>query len=284
MDIDLNIDNYTSLELLELFRLPQNYTQEQLKQAKKIVLKMHPDKSGLNKDYFLFFSKAYKTILKINEFKFKSTQMLQANIVLDQEKYRENDIKEKKESSTQKLVNKISKSNNFNEKFNELFVNNYINQEDDDGHGDWLTENNNVSDKEAFEAGKEKFKEFKKHAKAIVEYNEPMAFGNNNFGTSLDNNNNYGAGDLRDVYERECVFNIDEGDMDKNKPKNLDEIKRTRTDIKPLDKQTVSRMLANNQKNDDIMATQRAARLIEQEDKYKKQSNKFMSGFLRLTN
>ena len=40
-----------------------------LKNAKKIVLKTHPDKSKLDKKYFLFFSSAYKILFQLYNFK-----------------------------------------------------------------------------------------------------------------------------------------------------------------------------------------------------------------------
>ena len=53
--IDLNIDNYALADLLSLFKLDYNFNTDDLKQAKKIVLMTHPDKSKLDKQYFLFF-------------------------------------------------------------------------------------------------------------------------------------------------------------------------------------------------------------------------------------
>ena len=49
------MDNYNLEDLLRLFHLDYNFNEEQLKSAKKIVLKTHPDKSQLPKEYFLFF-------------------------------------------------------------------------------------------------------------------------------------------------------------------------------------------------------------------------------------
>ena len=69
---DLNIDNYDLNDLLNLFKLDKNFNEEDLKQAKKIVLKTHPDKSGLNPDYFRFYSAAYKSIYNIWQFKNKN--------------------------------------------------------------------------------------------------------------------------------------------------------------------------------------------------------------------
>lgn len=53
--LDLNIHNYELNDLLNLFKLPFHFEESHLKEAKKMVLKTHPDKSGLDKEYFLFF-------------------------------------------------------------------------------------------------------------------------------------------------------------------------------------------------------------------------------------
>ena len=69
--LDLNIENYELNYILNLFKMPTNFSENDLKDAKKIVLKTHPDKSGLQPDYFRFFSKAYKVLYNIWEFKNK---------------------------------------------------------------------------------------------------------------------------------------------------------------------------------------------------------------------
>ena len=63
-ELDLDINNYELNDILNLFQIPSDFTEEQLKQCKKAVLKTHPDKSGLDKEVFLFFSKAYKVLIK----------------------------------------------------------------------------------------------------------------------------------------------------------------------------------------------------------------------------
>jgi hypothetical protein len=63
--LDLNIDNYTLTDILTLFKIPIAFNEHHLKSAKKQVLKMHPDKSNLPKEYFLFFTKAYRILHQI---------------------------------------------------------------------------------------------------------------------------------------------------------------------------------------------------------------------------
>ena len=70
-DFDLNIDNYSLEDLLGLFRLKYDFNQQDLKTAKMLALKTHPDKSGLDKEVFLFFLKAYKMCETIYYFRIK---------------------------------------------------------------------------------------------------------------------------------------------------------------------------------------------------------------------
>lgn len=63
--LDLNIDNYNLSDILSLFHLPTLFNEEDLKRAKLAVLKTHPDKSQLPKEYFLFFTKAYRILHQI---------------------------------------------------------------------------------------------------------------------------------------------------------------------------------------------------------------------------
>jgi hypothetical protein len=63
--LDLNIDNYNLPDILALFELPTLFNEEDLKRAKLAVLKTHPDKSKLPKEYFLFFTKAYRIVHQI---------------------------------------------------------------------------------------------------------------------------------------------------------------------------------------------------------------------------
>ena len=55
LNIDLNIDNYTLDDLLNMFELSHSFNKNDLKRAKRIVLKMHPDLSGLPSEYFMIY-------------------------------------------------------------------------------------------------------------------------------------------------------------------------------------------------------------------------------------
>ena len=47
--LDLDLNNYGLNDILKLFNLDYDFNKEGLKQAKKVVLMTHPDKSYLDK-------------------------------------------------------------------------------------------------------------------------------------------------------------------------------------------------------------------------------------------
>ena len=62
---DFDIQHYSLEELLQLFSLPIHgqYTPEDMARCKKQVLFMHPDKSKLPPEYFLFYKKSFSIIV-----------------------------------------------------------------------------------------------------------------------------------------------------------------------------------------------------------------------------
>ena len=62
---NLHIESYSLDELLQLFELnTRNINTENLKRAKKKVLMLHPDKSKLGPEYFLFYKKAFDIVVQ----------------------------------------------------------------------------------------------------------------------------------------------------------------------------------------------------------------------------
>ena len=92
--LNLNIEDYELNDILRLFKVNYNFGEDELKRAKKMVLQSHPDKSKLDKKYFIFFSKAYKQLYYIYTFKNKEQQSLDDN--LEQENLDDNDFSENK--------------------------------------------------------------------------------------------------------------------------------------------------------------------------------------------
>lgn len=64
---ETNLEKYSIRELLQLFKLPIDFNETELRRAKHIAQRMHPDYSKLPMKYFEFFTQAYQTIEKIHQ-------------------------------------------------------------------------------------------------------------------------------------------------------------------------------------------------------------------------
>ena len=138
MSVDLDISNYELNDILKLFKIKINFDETDLKKAKQIVLKTHPDKSNLAPEYFIFYSKAYKMIYSIWEFKKKGDVDITKNTEFSNysEKEKGAILDNFFESNTE-----IKSGKNFNEWFNKEFIKNKIENENK-GYGDWLQDVN----------------------------------------------------------------------------------------------------------------------------------------------
>ena len=153
--LDLEIDNYNLEDILRLFKLDYEFGEQDMKRAKQVVLKTHPDKSKLDPKFFLFYSKAYKVLYQMHEFKNKQAKSIEnsntdyQSIVFGHgpskggngSQYEEQDDYSKKKA-LQKFLDKNSKLKevkHFNQWFNEEFEKNKIqNDEERNGYGDWF--------------------------------------------------------------------------------------------------------------------------------------------------
>ena len=115
-NLDLDINNYNLNDILGLFKLSINIQEDDMKRAKKMVLMPHPDKSKLPPDVFLFYSKAYKILFYIYQFRKQNN-----NKSTDYAGYLD---ELKKDMVEQDKIKKFTKSNDFNKKFNEIFTSN----------------------------------------------------------------------------------------------------------------------------------------------------------------
>lgn len=124
INYNLDIQTYSFQDILTLFELPEanNITQEQLKRAKLMVLKTHPDKSRLPPDFFLFYSEALKIIVEFYNNQQRSTK----EITTTEIKYDDNiaGIFENNPAVLEK-INSIP-SNKFQKVFNDLFDKNQM--------------------------------------------------------------------------------------------------------------------------------------------------------------
>jgi hypothetical protein len=136
-DLDLDIRNYELRDILNLFKLPSVFTDAHMREAKMTVMRTHPDKSGLDKAYFLFFSKAYKILHEVYQVRAGLSRQKADDLKYDSVK---DDIDARRNANSDKL--KRMNADQFNRWFNQTFEENKLHDdEQDSGYGDWLKDN-----------------------------------------------------------------------------------------------------------------------------------------------
>jgi hypothetical protein len=151
-NMDLDINNYELTDILNLFKLPVMFDEKHLRQAKVIVLHMHPDKSKLPKEYFLFFTKAYKILYEIykvrfpdakkyKEDKFSYTAVIDRELNQNKSKTAHSAEDREYHKSEEEAYKKIQKmdASKFNTWFNDKFDKFRLHDEEqDNGYEDWF--------------------------------------------------------------------------------------------------------------------------------------------------
>jgi hypothetical protein len=288
-DMDLNINNYDFEDILKLFEININFNEEDLKNCKKKVLMMHPDKSGLNKDYFLFFSKAYKVIFSVYKFKNNSK---------DNKNY--NEYKTEDDNKNDEIINNLKKNNkltgdNFNKWFNKLFDEININNDyNNNGYGDWIKNNDeNIEVATNLESMNRIIDEKKNKLrdKQLTNYKGINEVNNNAYCDIANNRpDSYSSDifsklkfeDLKLAHE-ESVIPVNSKDFIQ-KYTSLEDIKieRQKEMLKPLNKKESDIYLKNKSNNDDKLNSYRAYKLYKESEDNDKIQNTFWSGLKQI--
>ena len=285
-ELDLNIDNYSLEDILNLFKLDINFDKEDMINAKKIVLQVHPDKSRLDKEYFLFFKKAYNLLCKVNNFKFKYD-----NTEIEGEKDYETELIDENQDEN-KIWKKLSKDKNFNAIFNEMFEKNYNLKEE--GYDEWLkNEEEDIETAKTIDEVNMKIREKKKNLREIISY-QNIESVNNGFGSSLiQENGNYGSDmfgklkydDLKTVYTESVVPVTEEDFMNKKQFSSIDEFNRYRDKNLREVREIINheKIEKRNQEIEHQSNLMRAYEIAKEENKMKKIKNNMASTLQRLT-
>jgi hypothetical protein len=280
--LNLDIDSYDLNDILKLFNLKHDFDEHGLRQARKMVLRTHPDKSKLDKEYFLFFTKAYKIIHSVYEFKNRSNSCVSTEYVVDGD--------DKKKT----LVEDLLRHDDFNRVFNELFENNKLTQEhQSSGHGEWLRSGEDIDCREATRANmNEKFNEKKSELRALVSVREvesiqarglcdvtgeePVEFGSDVFSSLAYE-------DLRKAHT-ETVVPVTEEDRSKTRFRSAEELRNHRNEqtITPLSLQQARQMLGEQKSLQNQDDAQRAFKLARQDEESRKRNDAWLSSFKHL--
>jgi hypothetical protein len=297
--IDLNIENYSREELYKLFGFKTSVilTEENIKYAKKIVLKTHPDKSRLDNKYFVFFGKAFQKIKDIYEFQNKTqNKTTDINIYNDKQNY---ELLDKMFDNKKNLKD----PKNFNKWFNDQFEQHKLDDPIENGYGNWLKSDEDIVftpqniNKDSM--GRE-IEKRKKEIQTLTPYKgigdtfvsssaggtSLMEYDSNFSSGSLFSSGSMGYTDLRQAYV-ESVIPVTEEDYNKrHKFKSIDEYKRHREtgDFNPISKEESMRQLYYQDKQKDEESAALAYYYAQQSEKVKKNNANFWSGLKQLTN
>ena len=288
-DFDLDIDNYDLEDILNLFHLDYEISKDSMKKAKGMALKTHPDKSGLSKDFFLFFMKAYKMLEAIYEYRYKKEQCAK-----NQEYTTE--VNNENKQLLKKLDGKSAKE--FNKWFNKMFENVRVKDQDvDTGYGSWFKSNEDVDEGviKSVSAMGDEFEKRKQKSRALIvheEIRDVMAGGgyyltrNKPTQYSSDIFSNLPYQDLKKAHTETVVPVTMEDYLAKPRFENVESYVRYREENRPdmvSIHQSKQMLKERNIKNNKIN-TERAFRLIKRDEEIAQSNKKWWAHLKQLKN
>jgi len=268
-----------------------NFGESDLKQIKQIVIKTHPDKSGLDKSYFLFYCKAFKVLKNLLEFKNKKKSNL------DEEKSKIEYLALSDEDEGKKvLIDKLNKkkSSEFNKWFNEVWEK--VNIKDEEGYGDWFTSNDDLEETSINSVRNmhEKITQKKENLSQIVKKSnltEICSIGNVN---ELDNSKpeSYSSNlfsklqydDLKKTYTETVVPVTNQDFENRQKFNNVNQLTnfRNNQNLDPISKRQAEIFLKNKEELEDQKNIELAYKLTKQSEESEKANNKLWNYLRRL--
>jgi hypothetical protein len=301
---NLNIQSYSLDEILGLFDLESyDITIDDLKTAKRKVLMLHPDKSRLDAKYFLFYKKAFDVIVQFFDNQNRQNRSVEQKDVAYNPNYKDED------KSTTKQIQKTMqdmKSQNFQEKFNELFESNQMGNRPDQSRNEWF-----VQEQSSFEVPQEKmskqtmndnFQRIKDQSNGLIHYtgvqsmNDDTATNNNFYEDADDYSNKYMTSDpfsklkfddLRKVHRDQSVLAVSERDINNIQTyRSVEEFNRARSQhsYDPLEKEHANRLLQEQEKAMQQRMMQKEYRAKLQSEQYAEKNKNVLSSFLLLQN
>lgn len=314
-DLDLDINNYNLDDILELFKIPKDFNETDLKKAKQIVLKTHPDKSQLDPDYFRFYSKAYKMLFTVWEFRKKgdvdidiqnkNTDYSYIHGYKDRKKMLDNFLKSSDtntDTDTDTKTNKkFNSSKDFNNWFNKEFNKYSITSESESkGYQSWLTSNEGIDstlDKNvSMSTLAQEFEKKKKEARSLILHRDVEDIFSSNSGFILDTNapssfdsDMFSTLPYQDLYKAHTENVIPVTDEDYNSREKFNNVNeyishRNNQNMKPLSEQQSEQYFNNRSKKEEEMAASRAYQLARQTELANQKSQEFWAGIQFIEN
>ena len=253
--IDVNLDKCTLEQLLALFDI-KNLNESELKNARKKVLQLHPDKNPHldTRQYYEYFSKAYDKIKNIYSYVHHETDVSKVNKSIEIDTTFKNFIEK----------SKLDKKG-FHEKFNEMFENVYI--KENDGYAEWLKSDEAMYNKDNLE-------ESRRNAMSLIVANEVTSAGSSSY-----------YSDIKDAYVN-SVITVDQDKLfnDKKKFNSVEEYMRHRNENLGetlTEKESMARLSQTRKAEGDEALTLSFSFLNKEQD-YQRKQNEYNSKFLMI--
>lgn len=280
-DFNFDIDAYNLDDLLGMFCLSHKFSEDDLKRARKVVLKTHPDKSGLDKKYFLFFTKAYKILHSLHEFRARSSRTTSTDYSVE------------KDEERKLLIGELMNRSDFNTIFNELFEKNKLSgRHTSSGHGDWLKSDKDIDSRTATKANMhDMFNEKKRELSAIVPLQTVHGI-DNGCGVSnlVDDSSEFSSDvfsslpfdDVRRAHTQ-TVVPVCQEHYETNRCQSLDELRIQRGEgCSPPSLEQAQKMLRDKRDTQLESDVQRAFRLAKEDEVSRAQTDAWLGSFKQI--
>ena len=306
---NLNIQAYTLDEVLGLFDLPYQLSVDDMKRAKKKVLMLHPDKSRLAPDYFLFYKKAYEIVYQFYEQQTRQSREVNERATVYQP------VVQDHTKTTQNRISKTIQSmstQSFQEKFNELFETNQMGERPDPRRNAWFTQEEalyQIPERVSANAMGQAFETVKKTTNGLVRYrgvqdmtSTSSAGSSNLYGdvvgkdADTDADSDYVScdpfsklkfDDLRKVHKDHTVFAVGEADLANIRTyRSVDEFSRARNQhsYEPIAKERAETVLANQSRAMQEALMRKEFEAKKRAEQYAVKNRSVLASFLQLGN
>ena len=291
---NLDINMYSFKEILDLFDLDYNMNLEDLKRAKKKLVRIHPDKSNLPNEYFIFYKEAFEIILNYCKDQSKQNTIVGNDKIEYAPKNFLND-EHKKQISTE--IDSMS-SKDFNKKFNKLFNENMASKKDYSKYEFFSKDESSIELDQTVNQGNMSsvFENLKNNQQDMVMYKGVQEMQSTSGNTLYDDENDEYASsdpfsklkfdDLRKVHKDETIFAVKESDIqNKHIHSSVESLRQERgVGYVPMQKENAEYLLEQNHllHKSKIAEKQHISNL--QTKGYQEKNKKILSQFLKLTN
>jgi hypothetical protein len=255
---------------------------------------LHPDKSRLSSDYFIFYKRAFEVIVHFYEEKTRQNR----TVPTEEIKYSPMNTSQQKSKQVNEVINNMKKSE-FQNKFNEMFEQN-MKTAPDPKRNEWFKKEDpifDINEKVSTQNMGQVFDNIKQRSMGMVQYKGVQSL-NSGSGTNIyddEDDNSYVVcdpfsklkyDDLRKVHKDQTVLAVSEKDFQKvPQYSSVDHFMRERgnQNLTPLEKTQAEKMMEMQQKEHEKMIMKKQYNANLKTIEYEEKNKQVLSNFLRIT-